>query len=209
MKLYDFSIAPNPRIVRMYLAEKGVNIPVVQVDLMRREQLTPEFRSKNPQCDVPVLELDDGQCISQVMAICRYIEELYPAPPLLGRTALERAQVEMWNHIVFLNGMTGMSEALRNRVGAFVDRAVVGPYNLPQIPELVTRGLKRLKHFYEDINERLAQVEYIAGDYFSIADISTLAVVDFAKNGKIQIPEESGYFKRWYDLVSQRPSASA
>ena len=209
MKLYDFSLAPNPRIVRIYLAEKGVNIPVVQVDLMRAEQLTPEFRAKSPQCDVPVLELDDGQCISQVMAICRYVEELYPEPPLLGSNALERAQVEMWNHIVFLNGMTGMSEALRNRAGAFVDRAVVGPHDFSQIPELVTRGLKRLGHFYQDINERLAQVEFIAGDHFSIADISTLAVVDFAKNGKIQIPEESRHFKRWYDLVSQRPSASA
>lgn len=209
MKLYDFTIAPNPRRVRIFLAEKGIEIPTVQVDLREGQQFDPEFRQKSPLCDVPLLELDDGQCISQVNAICRYIEARYPEHPLLGETPEQIALIEMWNHIAFINGISAIGEAFRNGEEMFRDRPLVGRHNYEQIPALVERGRHRTLDFFADINERLGESEYLAGGSFSAADITALVAVDFAKWIDIEIPGGHSHLLRWYERVSQRPSAQA
>lgn len=209
MKLYDFTIAPNPRRVRIFLAEKGIEIPTVQVDLTKGEQFDPQFVLKSPLCEVPVLELDDGQCISQVNAICRYIEARYPEKPLLGETPEQIGQIEMWNHIAFINGIGSVGEALRNSHEMFKDKPLVGRHHYAQIPALVERGKKRALDYFADINERLGQSEYLAGDNFSMADITNLVVVDFAKWIDIEVPDEHTHLLSWYQRVSQRPSAQA
>ncbi|MFW2421862.1 MAG: glutathione S-transferase family protein [Porticoccaceae bacterium] len=209
MKLYDFAPAPNPRRVRIFLAEKGVAVDAVQIDLTKGEQRTEEFRAINPAMDVPVLELDDGRRIHQVDAICRYLEETYPDNPLWGRDAFERAQVNIHNHQIMLNGLLAVAEAYRNTTPMFVDRAVPGPHNYVQSPELAERGMLRVANFFNDMDAHFATSEYVVGDYFSIADIQALIVIDFAKWVKVRIAPEQENLQRWYDQVSARPSASA
>ena len=209
MKLYDFAPAPNPRRVRMFLAEKGVAVDAVQIDLTKGEQRTEEFRAINPAMDVPVLELDDGRRIHQVDAICRYLEEIYPDNPLWGRDPFERAQVNIHNHQIMLNGLLAVAEAYRNTTPMFVDRAVPGPHNYPQSPELAERGMLRVANFFSDMDAYFAASEYVVGDYFSVADIQALIVIDFAKWVKVRIAPEQENLQRWYDQVSARPSASA
>jgi len=209
MKLYDFAPAPNPRRVRMFLAEKGVEVENTQIDLVKGEQRSDAFRTINPAMDVPVLELDDGRRIHQVDAICRYLEETYPQNPLWGRDAYERAQVNIHNHQIMLNGLMAVAEAYRNKAPMFVGRAVPGPHDYPQSPELAERGFARIANFFADMNEHFASSEYVVGDYFSIADIQTLIVIDFAKWVKVKVSPEQTHLQRWYDQVSARPSASA
>lgn len=209
MKLYDFTIAPNPRRVRIFLAEKGIEIPTVQVDLMQGEQFSPEFSQKGPLNDVPLLELDNGQCITQVNAICRYIEAAYPENPLFGATPEEIGLVEMWDHIAFMNGIGAVADAFRNSSEMFVDRALVGKHSYAQIPALAERGRQRTVNFFADMNEHLADRNFVAGDNYSVADITTLVAVDFAKWIELEVPEEHEHLKRWYASVSQRPSAQA
>jgi len=209
MKLYDFTLAPNPRRVRIFLAEKGIDIPTVQVDLMNGEQFSPEFSEKSPLNDVPVLALDDGTCISQVNAICRYIEAKYPETPLYGTTPEELAMVEMWNHIAFINGISAVAEAFRNSVEVFKDRPVLGKHAFPQIPALVERGKQRTLHFFSDMDGYLANRPYIAGENYSVADITTLVTIDFAKWVELEVPEACSHLRRWYEEVSQRPSVQA
>jgi len=209
MKLYDFPKAPNPRRVNIYLAEKGIDIERVPVDLFKGEQLSPEYRAKNPACDIPMLELDNGTCISQIRGICRYFEESQPSPSMSGNTPEEKATVEMWDHLACMNGVLAVAEVFRNTAEGFAGRAVVGPHNYEQSAELAERGAQRLQNFYSDFDERLASNDYVAGDFYSLADITTLVVCDFAKWIKEDIPASCTHLRAWYDKVSQRPAVLA
>ncbi|MEH6639144.1 MAG: glutathione S-transferase [Porticoccaceae bacterium] len=209
MKLYDYPKAPNPRRVNIFLAEKDIEIERVAVDLMQAEQLKPEYRAKNPACDVPMLELDDGTCISQIRAICRYFEEIEPSPPLLGSTPTEKAQCEMWEHLASMNGLLAIAEVFRNTAPGFAGRAGVGPHSYEQSPELAERGLHRVSNFFTDFDQRLSENDYVAGDFYSMADITTLVTCDFARWIKQEIPAECSNLRSWYDRISQRPSVQA
>lgn len=209
MKFYDCKTAPSPRRVRIFLAEKGVDIEAVQVDLGAGEQFSDNFRKVNPDCAVPALELDDGSCISEVIAICQYIEDLYPQPELLGRSPEERAQVSMWNGKVEQLGLMAMMDAFRNASKGLVDRALPGPEPYAQIPELADRGRKRVQQFLYRLDDQLADNTFVAGERYSIADISAMVLVDFAGWIKIAIPDDASHVARWYADVSKRPSAAA
>jgi glutathione S-transferase len=209
MKLYDCTTAPSPQRVRIFLAEKGVDIPLVQVDLREQEQLGDAFRAINPDCTVPVLELDDGTRISEIFAICQYLESQFPEPVLMGRDALEQAMVSMWNSKIEQNGIAALAETLRNRARGMQDRALPGPVNLPQIPELVERGRKRAETFFDRLDSQLGHNEFVTGDQFTMADITAYVMVQFAGWSKISIPESQKHLQRWYNTVSKRPSVTA
>ena len=209
MKFYDCATAPSPRRVRIFMAEKGIEIETIQIDLANGEQFSEAFKAINPLCEVPLLVLDDGTSISQISAICRYLEEIYPDNPLLGRTPVERAVVESSNQQLQMNGFAAGAEAFRNATPGFKNRAMPGPHNYSQIPELAERGQQRLDNLFSDLEAHLANSEFIVGDYYSIADISALCVIDFAKWVKKRIPEDYSNLQRWYDQVSSRPSAKA
>ena len=207
MKLYDYRTAPSPRRVTMFLAEKGIEVPKVQVDLRAGEQFSPEFRAVNPDCTVPVLELDDGTRITDAIAICRYFEEIHPEPRLMGGSAKERAVIEMQQRQMERDGFYAVMEAFRNSTPAFKTRAIPGADDYPQIPALAERGRARIARFMEHLDARLAESAFVAGDAFTIADITAHLSVDFAKWVKIAIPETCAALKRWHEGVSQRPSA--
>ena len=210
MKLYDFSLAPNPRRVRMFLAEKGIEIPSVQINTREREQFGAPFVKINPFSVVPVLELDDGTCIGESVAICRYIEALHPTPPLMGRDAKDVAIVEMWNRRAEVEGMQAASETVRNSAPMFADRSVAGvPGGFPQIPALVDRGKKRMARFFAFWEHQLAGNAFVAGPHFTIADITSFITIDFAKRADITIPAECGNVTRWYEQIASRASAQA
>ena len=209
MKLYDFPSAPNPRRVNIFLAEKGIEVERVTVDLMKKEQLEPEYIAKNPACDVPMLELDDGTCISQIRGVTHYFEAAYPDIPMLSRTPTEKGLVEMWEHLAFVNGLLAVAEVFRNTAKGFTDRAMAGPHNYAQSPELAARGALRLPNFFKDFDQRLEENEYVAGDAFSLADITALVTCDFAKWIKTTIPEDCGHLQAWYNKVSERPAVKA
>ncbi|SVD21819.1 uncharacterized protein METZ01_LOCUS374673, partial [marine metagenome] len=173
VKLYDYGIAPNPRRARIFLAEKGIdNVDIVQVDLGNREQLSDDFRAINPSCIVPALILDDGTLITESVAICRYFEELQSSPPLMGRDAKEKALVEMWQRRVELQGMLPAGDTFRNSGKRWTDRALAGPVNYVQIPQLIDRGRARVEHFLGVLNEQLGVSEFVATEIFTIADIT-------------------------------------
>ena len=209
MKLYDYTMAPNTRRVRMFLAEKGIEVPLVPVDLMTQEQLAGKYDDVNPRLAVPVLEFDDGTRITESVAICRYFEELHPAPALFGTGPLGKAEVEMWHRRVELEGMTAAADALRNSNPAFKGRAITGVINYPQIPELAERGLSRLNTFFDWMDLRLREAPFLAGDSLSIADIAAFVTVDFAKTVKKRIGEDQTGLARWYAEMNARPSARA
>jgi glutathione S-transferase len=211
MRLFDFALAPNPRRVRMFLTEKSVEIPLVQVNTREREQFDESFVAKNPLKAVPVLELDDGTCISESVAICRYIEEVHPAPPLMGTDAKDKAIVEMWNRRVELMGYAAAAEVVRNSLPMFEDRGLSGvPGGVPQIPALVERGKKTLGRFFELLDRQLADNRFVAGSAFTIADITAYVTIEFAKRGEIQIPASGAEnVARWHAQIATRPSASA
>jgi glutathione S-transferase len=209
MKLYDTTTAPNPRRVRMFIAEKGIEVPMVQVNLREQEQLAPDFGRINPWRTVPVLELDDGTFISECVAISRYLEDIHPAPPLFGRDAKETAVVGMWQHHCELEGFTATQEAFRNSVERLKGRAMTGEADEEQIPELAERGRRRVERFFAELDGRLADNEFIAGDHISIADITAFCAVEFAAWIKLGFTDEQANAKRWYDAISARPSAQA
>ncbi len=210
MKLYDCKMAPNPRRVRIFLAEKGVTIPTVEVSIIDGENLKPEYLRVNPRGLLPVLELDDGTRLDETVAICRYIEELHPQPSLMGVKPLEKAVIESWQRHMEFDGLSAVSEVLRNSFPAFSSRGLPGVTKpVPAIPALVERGTASVKRFYERLEQRLGETEFIAGERFSIADITALCVVDVAGRIKMSIPEENKNSQRWYAAVSSRPSAAA
>lgn len=209
MKFYDCITAPSPRRVRIFLAEKGITVPTVQVDLRNNEQLTNAFRAINPDATVPALELDDGTHINDVIGICVYFEATHPQPSLMGETAKDKALIAAWQRDVERNGFYAVMEAFRNWARGLKGRALPGPYDYEQIPALAERGRLRVGHFFERIDARLAQSEHIAGDRYTVADITALVTVDFAAMAKLPMPENCTHLRRWYSLVSARPSAKA
>ena len=209
MKLYDCTTAPSPQRVRIFLKEKGIEIPLVQVELRNGEQLGDAFRNINPDCTVPVLELDDGTTISEIFAICQYLESQYPEPVLMGRDALEQAMVSMWNSKIEQNGIAALAETMRNRTKGMRDRALPGPLNLAQIPELVERGRRRAQAFLDRLDGQLGDNDFIAGHQFTMADITGYVMVQFAGWSKIEILDSQMNLRRWYDTVSKRSSITA
>lgn len=210
MKLHEFALAPNPRRVRMFLAEKSVTIPTVQVNTRERQQFSPEFVRINPFSVVPVLELDDGTFIGESVAICRYLEALHPAPPLMGRDAKDAAVVEMWNRRAENHGMQAAGEMVRNAEPLFADRGVEGAASgFPQIPALVERGRQRLARFFSWWDQQLAANPFVAGHHFTIADITSFVAIEFAKRAEVTIPPECSNVARWHERISARASAKA
>jgi glutathione S-transferase len=210
MKLYDWGAAPNPRRVRIFLAEKGIELPIEDVGVPNSGDLKPEFLAAHPHRRVPMLELDDGTCIGEAMAICRYVEALHPDPPLMGGNPKEIGLIDMWDRIAEFEGLQAVAENFRNSRRTFTDRALAGYANaLPQIPALIERGEIRTRVFFEKIDAQLVDNEFVAGDSYSAADITTLCTVDFAKFCKLTVPDEHTSLQRWYEAVSARPSARA
>ena len=206
MKFYDCQTAPSPRRARIFIAEKGLEIETIEIDLGKAEQLGEEFKRLNPRCTVPVLELDDGTCLTENAGIAAYLEALVPEPSLLGTSAAEKGRVADWNARMELEGLWALADALRNRSKGMVGRAITGPTDYQQIPELAKRGLARATEFFEMLNERLGQSEYVAGNFFSMADITAIVAVDFAAWVKSGPTDAHSNTKRWVDLVGQRPS---
>lgn len=210
MQLYDCAIAPNPRRLRIFLAEKGLKIPMTEVDLIAGENLGESFLTINPRGLVPSLVLDDGTVIDEVEAICRYFEELHPEPPLLGTDAKSRALIASRQRHAEFDGMIAISEVFRNSAPAFAGRGVPGVAGgSPTIPQLVDRGTATWGRFLRTLDGDLAASEYVAGDRFSLADITALCAIDFAKWVKFEVPAECANVLRWYAAVSARPSALA
>jgi glutathione S-transferase len=210
MKLYQSDGSPNSRRVRIFLAEKAVSMPIVPVDLGAKEQFSDAYAAINPRRVVPTLVLDDGTAIGEVPAIQRYLEEVYPEPPLLGVTPKIKALVTMWERRVELEGFAPVMEAVRNAVPGLKNRAIAGPHDYEQIPALVERSRQRVRNFYADFNARLADVPFAAGDEFSVADITAVVTADFAaKAAGLPIADEHTALKRWYDSVSARASMGA
>lgn len=209
MKIYDWHIAPNPRRLHIFLAEKGIEVPLEEVggdDF----KLKREYTDKYPHAMVPMLELDDGTQIGEAMAIARYFEELHPEPPLMGTDAKEKAVVEMWEKRANEEAMLAASELFRNTHPSFADRGLPGSAEpIRQLPELIVRGKERLARFFVKLDRQLADNTFVAGGHYSIADITALCGIDFAKWTDIDIPPECRNVRRWYDQVSARPSAKA
>lgn len=210
INFYDCTSAPSPRRVRIFMAEKGIELPTVQVDLVAGEQFSDAYKAINPRCAVPALVLDDGTVVGEVLAICRYLEEVHPDPPLLGTTPKDKAVVTMWERRMEFDGLAAAAEAVRNYFPGLKGRAIVGPHDYEQIPALVERGKARLRDFYVDLNERLSETPYVAGEAFSIADITAAVTIDFAASRlKVQIPENLSALTQWHQRVSSRPSMAA
>lgn len=203
MRLYDSATAPNPRRVRIFLAEKGIAIPTVQVDIGARANLEPAFRAKNPFAQVPVLELDDGTCISESVAICRYFEEMQPDPPLFGAGAFGKAAVEMWNRRVELGLFAAIAHAFRHL------HPKMAHLEMPQVPAWGEVNKEKVQTELMRLDQALAKSRYLAGDAFSIADITLLVAIDFMKPSKLSVPDCCMNIARWYAEVSARPSAKA
>lgn len=202
MKIYEMRIAPNPRRVRIFLAEKGIELDFVELDLQKGENLTPEFRKKNPMGKVPVLELDDGACISETVAICRYFEELQPDAPLMGRTPQEKAEVEMWQRWIEFYFLMPTGMCFQHSSGYFKDR-------MTPIKEWGDECGKNTLKFFKRLNDHLEGKEFILGDYFSIADITAFCTIDFNKVNNFRISPDQPHLQAWYDRVKARPSSAA
>lgn len=203
MKIYEYAVAPNCRRVRMYLAEKDLDIPFVQVDIAKGENLTPEFRSMNANTKVPVLALDDGTHITESVAIQRYFEELHPEPPLFGRDAREKALVEMWGRRADFNLMLTVGMCFQHVSGFFKDRMNV-------YPAFGEDAGKHAMQFMGVLNDHLSDHEYLVGDYFSVADIGMVCGLDFGKVQNLRPDaEKHPHLIRWREQLKQRPSFNA
>ena len=206
--LYDCATAPSPRRARILLAEKGVAYETVEIDLRKGEQLSDAYRGVNPQCTVPALRTDDGLLLTDNAAITAWLEARFPEPPVLGVTAAEQAEIASWNWRVEFEGLLAIAEAMRNSAPAMAERALAGPVNYAQIPELAERGRARAGQFFATLNERLAGRDFLAGDRFSIADITAVVAVDFARVIKLKVDDKVPELQRWRARMAQRPSMS-
>jgi len=210
LRLYHAPSSPNSRRVRIFLAEKGMSLPLVAVDLAKGEQHAEAYRAINPRRVVPTLVLEDGTAIGEVLAIWRYLEEIAPNPLLLGGTPKEKALVTMWERRAELEGFAAVMEGVRNAMPGLKARAIAGAHDYEQIPALIERSTLRVANFYVDFDARLAEAPFLAGDRFSAADITALATVDFATRAlNMPIPAECAAFKRWHDTVAARQSMTA
>jgi glutathione S-transferase len=202
MKIYNSSTAPNPRRVRIFLAEKEIRIPYEEVDIVNAVNRGSEFRKKNPLATVPVLELDDGTCISESVSICRYFEELQASPPLFGTGAKDRALVDMWNRRMEFAVLQPIADAFRQRHEFFKGR-------IRQVPEYADVQRLNAEDGLKWLDEELANRRFVAGDNFTIADITAMVAIDFGRVSKIAIKPEQRNLARWHAEVSSRPSAKA
>lgn len=207
MIFYDCSTAPNPRRARMFIAEKGLKIETREVSIRDGEQLKPAFLAINPRATVPVLVTDEGQVLAENLGIAAYLEAAFPEPPLLGSTPAEKGAVAMWNAIVEQQGGLPIAETLRNGNPRMKDRAIPGTVNYPQIPELAARGRARVDSFFELLETRLSEAPYLAGQTFSLADISAFVFVDFARVIQAAIPKANTATRDWFDRIAARDSA--
>ena len=206
--LYDCATAPSPRRARILLAEKGIVFETVQVDLRTKEQLSDAFRAINPQCTVPALRTEEGVLLTDNAAITAYLEARYPQPALLGSTPADKAEIASWHWRVEFEGLLAIAEALRNSAPAMVNRALPGPVDYAQIPELAQRGLSRVQQFFDMLDKHLEGRDFIAADQFSIVDITAVVAVDFARVVRIKPGEQHVHLRRWRDAMALRPSLS-
>ena len=206
--LYDCATAPSPRRARIFLAEKGVAHDTVPVDLRSGEQLSAAYRSINPQCTVPTLRTENDLVLTDNAAIAAYLEACYPNPPLLGVTPEEKAEVANWNWRMEFEGLLAVAEALRNSAPAMANRALPGAVDYAQIPALAERGLARVEQFFAMLNERLIGRTFIAAGRFSVADITAVVAVDFARVVKRKPGEQHAELLRWRSVMGSRPSMS-
>ncbi len=205
MKLYDVKTAPNPRRVRVFLAEKGIDVPTVQVDMRRGEHRSAEFLRRNPSGKVPVLELDDGTCIAESVAICRYFEAVQPDPPLFGADPVEIGRVDMANRQLEFELLGPVGQAWVN--GPVVAKLLP---DREQIPAAKAQGERAARAFYRRLNDQLADRPFVAGDAFSVADITALCVIDFAAElVDLRPDDELAHLWRWHGAMAARPSAAA
>ncbi len=203
MKLFDGGRAPNPRRVRIFLAEKGVEVPLENIDMSAMEHKSEKVSKRNPLKRLPVLELDDGTIISESVAICRYFEEVYPEPALFGTGPVGRALLEMWQRRIELSFLSSVAAAFRHIHPAMKE------WEVPQVPEWGEANKPKALEFCRFLNQELAHRPFIAGDEFSIADITAMVAVDFMKPARLAVPDDCEHVLRWYQSVSKRPSAQA
>jgi glutathione S-transferase len=209
LTFYDCATAPSPRRARILLAEKGAPHITVNIDLGKGEQLGEAYRAINPLCTVPALRLpaeEGGAVLTDNAAIAAYLEARYPEPPLRGRTPVEMADIASWQWRCEFEGLLAIAEALRNGSPAMAHRALPGPVNYEQIPELAQRGLQRLHLFFDTLEARLAGRDFVAGAGFSIADITAAVAVDFARIVRVKPGEAHVNLRRWRAAMAQRPS---
>src|SRR5438270_13598471 len=199
MKLYDGGRAPNPRRVKVFLAEKGITVPVEQVDLGKMAHKSPQYTAINPVQRVPALQLDDGTIISESIAICRYFEQLHPEPPLFGQGAKDMALVEMWERRIEFHLLGPISHVFRNSHPAMKEMEV------PQVPAWAEANKPRVMDFLALLDRELKDRRYVTGDRYTVADITGMIAVDFMKPAKLMVPEQMSNLKRWHDEVSARP----
>ena len=203
MKLFDGGKAPNPRRVRVFLAEKGIDVPLVPVDMGALQHRDETVTARNPLQRLPVLELDDGTIITESVAICRYFEELQPEPALFGRGAVGKAKVEMWQRRMELNLLTPVAQAFRHMHPAMKE------WEVPQVIEWGEANKPKAINFLRLLDGELATRQYVAGDDYSIADITGLIAIDFMKPARIEVPAELDNVVRWHAALKARPSATA
>ena len=208
LTFYDCSTAPSPRRARMVIAEKRAPVETVEVDLRSGEQFSPDFTAINPRCTVPVLKLEDGTTLCDNASIVRYLEEVFPDPPLLGTTPVEKARVAEWVWRAEFEGLTAIMEILRNTSKAMADRALPGPDKVAQIPELAERGRARGERFIEALDQRLAETPWLGGETFSFADITAYVFIEFAAWVKLVPDESRTNLAQWREAVAARPSAA-
>lgn len=206
--LYDCATAPSPRRARIFLAEKGVAHETVQVDLRTAEQMGDAYRQINPQCTVPALRTEDGALLSDNAGIAAYLEAQFPEPPLLGRTAQDKAEIASWQWRVEFEGLLAIAEAFRNSSPAMVNRALPGPVDYAQIPAVAQRGLARVQAFLVALNAQLEGRDFVAANQFSVADITAVVAVDFARVIRVKPGDEHPHLLRWRAAMAQRPSMS-
>jgi len=198
MKLYTFDAAPNPARVALFMAYKGISLETVQIDLGKEEQLGDAYRALVPEATVPALVLENGAVLSAVIAIVHYLEEVFPDKPLLGRTPQERALILNWNHRLFGEVFSAIADTFRNAHPNYVDRALPGPVNVAQLPELAERGRMRLTEGFSMLNNALTSKTFLAGDRVSFADIDLMVAIDFAKWAARMTPDQSlEHLHRW------------
>ena len=208
--LYDCASAPNPRRARILLAEKGLVHETVQIDLRAGEQRAPAYRQINPQCTVPALQVVDeagrGLVLTDNAAITAYLEARYPQPPMLGASPADRAEIASWAWRMEFDGLMPIAEALRNSSPAMINRALPGPIDYPQIAQLAERGLQRVQRFFVELNERLAGRDFVAAGQMSVADITAVVAVDFARIVKLKPDERHPHLLRWRSAMAERDS---
>ena len=205
MILYDCATAPSPRRARLLLAAKGIAYETVEIDLRNGEQLSEAFRQINPQCTVPALRTEEGQLLNDNASIAAYLEARFPEVPMMGVTPADKAEIASWHWRCEFEGLMAIAEVLRNTSPAMANRALPGPVDYAQIPQLAERGLARLHQFMLTLNERLATRQFLAANQFSLADITAVVAVDFARVAKVKPDERHPHVLRWRAEMAQRP----